>query len=450
MNHQNDPAVILQKVKVGQISKREAIKILESILSESESETKRIEAIELIGALSLNTNHVYNLLEKSMISDESPLVRVESAKVLLDYFSDRDFSPILWAIENENSVLFYKHLLDFLEQNSQKKLTSVKDQVIHRLIKIYDLSYHDLKFIVDLDYLDAIKFLNQYQDFIDKFEVQSTYKRDLLLQNTALNNKGLSRIDKKINGHIIHLTLHDLNLIPVSINSLPKLENLKIDHCNFKEVNLNNLNLDNLKQLVFTNNQMDELPNWVFNVANNRRNIKKFIKNGVAVSQAGILALLEILIGQSLKPIENYEQSHLKSAHFYKIDKIGRVLGIFITDLPSKMGIFPNKICNLKYLEELHLVSQQIMQIPDCLYKLKKLKILNLSNNQITSIPENVEFMQNLEYIDLHVDEKENKSFQVPDSIKKLHNLKMLDLRGKNTQNIPESIKNLDHVRIDQ
>ena len=450
MNHPIDPATILQKVKGGQVSKSEAIKILETILGESESEIKRIEAIQSIGTLSLNTNYVYKLLEKSMISDESPLVRVESAKILLDFFSDRDLSPISWAIENENSILFFKHLLDFFEYNSLKKLILVKNQVINKLSKIYDLAFDDLKFIIDLDYLDSIKFLEQYQDFIKKFEVQSSYQRDLLLQNTTLNNKGLSRINRKINGHIIDLTLYDLNLIPPSINLLPKLEKLKIDHCNFKGVNLNKLNLDDLKQLVFSNNQMDDIPNWVWNVANNKRQLRKFIKNGVIVSQAGILALLEILIDHSLKPIKKFEHPPLKSAYFYKMDEIGRVLGIFIANIPSRMGILPNQICNLKHLEELHLANQQIMIVPDCLIKLKRLKILNLSNNHISSIPENVEFMQNLEYIDLHVDENEKESFLVPNSIKNLPKLKVLDLRGKNTKNLPESIKDLDFVKIDQ
>ncbi len=448
MKHLIEPATILQKVKVGQLSKNEAIKILESILGESESEIKRQEAIQSIGALSLNTNYVYKLLEKSMISDESPLVRVESAKNLLNSFSDRDLSPILWAIENENSILFYKHLLDFIEQNLQGHLTPVKNQVINKLTKTYDLAYNDMKFIVDLDYLDAIKFLNQYQDFIDKFDVDPEYQRDLLQQNTALNNKGLSRIDKKIDGHIIHLTLHDLNLIPISINLLLKLEKLIIDHCNFKGVKLDNIKLDNLKQLVFTNNQIDDLPDWVFIVANKRRNVKKFIERGVNASQAGTLALMEILIGQSLRVINKFEQPNLRSACYYTLDEMGRVLGIFIANLPSKMGIFPDQICNLKSLEELHLVGQEFIEIPDCLIKLKNLKILNLSNNQITSIPENIELMQNLEYMDLHVDVNDIQSFYVPDSIKKLSKLKILDLRGKNSQNIPESIKSLDFMKL--
>lgn len=449
MNQTIDTAVIIQKVKDGQISKNEALKIFESILNESENEMERKEAITSIGSLALNTNSVYKLLEKSMISDEYPLVRVEAAKVLLSSFNDLNLTPIMWAIENENSVLFFKHLLDFFELNPQKELTHIQSQVINKLTNVYNLEYSDLRFIIDLDYLEAIKFLNQYQEFINKFDVQQAYQRDLLLQNTSLNNKGLSRIDKKINGHIVHLTLHDLDLIPSSINIVPKLEKVKIDHCNFKGVDLNNLRLDSIKQLIFSNNQMDKLPNWVWRVANKKRYIKNFIKNGVMVSQAATLALIEILCEQSLKPIKNFEQPTLKSGHFYKLDEIGRVIGIFIANLPSKMGIVPNQICNLRYLEELHLVNQNIGEVPDCLIKLKKLKILNLSNNHITSIPENLEFMRNLEYIDLHVDEKEKEFLYVPNSIKNLHNLKILDLRGKNTKNLPESIKNLDYVKFD-
>jgi Leucine-rich repeat (LRR) protein len=437
MNPTIDPSTIIQKVKAGQISKSEAIKIFDSILNESESEIERKEAITSIGSMAFNTNSIYKLLEKSMISDESPIVRVEAAKVLLNSYDNLNLTPIIWAIENENSILFFKHLLDFFELNPQLTL---KNQVINKLTKIYNLAYNDLRFIIDLDYLETIKFLNQYQDFINKFEVQQAYQRDLLLQNTSLNNKGLSRIDKTVDGHIIHLTLHDLELIPSSINLLPKLEKLKIDHCNFKGVNLNNLSLDGLKQLTFSNNQMDKVPKWVWIVANKKRHVKNFIKNGVVVSQAATLALLEILCEKSLNPIKRFEQPLLNSAHFYKLDEIGRVIGIFIANLPSKIGIFPNQICNLRYLEELHLVNQNIGELPDGLIKLKKLKILNLSNNHITSLPENFEFMRNLEYIDLHVDEKEKEIFQIPDSLKNLHNLKILDLRGKVTKILPDSM----------
>ena len=154
MNLPIDPATILQKVKVGQLSKSEALKILESILTESESDIKRTKAIQSIGALSFYTNTVYKLLEKSMISDESSLVRVESAKIILDSFSDRDFSPILWAIENENSIVFFKLLLDFFELNSLKKLTLIKNQVINKLTKIYDLlSFFKYIFVVLLHLL---------------------------------------------------------------------------------------------------------------------------------------------------------------------------------------------------------------------------------------------------------------------------------------------------------
>ena len=270
-----DPSKICKMVEDGQLTKNDALKILETIISESENDDKRIEAIQAIGSLSLIKGYVYKILEKCMISDESPLARVESTKVILKLFGAQDFTPILWAIQNENSVFFFKHLLDFLELNPQPNLLHIKNQVIEKLTKIYDLAYNDLKFMIDLDYLEALKFLNQYHEFTNKFEVKKDYQRDLFLQNTTLNNKGLSRINKIIDRHIVDLALHDLESIPNSINRLPKLEILKIDHCNFKGKNLDNLKLNHLKKLTFTNNQIDELPDWIRKKATNIDNKNK-------------------------------------------------------------------------------------------------------------------------------------------------------------------------------
>lgn len=407
MKESIDPDKIHQMVNDDQITKDEALRILESIISESESDNKRIKAIRAIGTLSLLTNHSYKLLEKSMISDESPLMRIESLKIILKYYGASSLTPILWAIENEKSVFFFKHLLDFLESNPQNNLTHIRNQVIDKLTKVYDLAYNDLKFMIDLDYLDAIKFLNQYQAFINKFEVKNDYQRALLSQNTSLDNKGLSRINKKTEGHIVDLVLHDLESIPSSIDFLPKLEFLKIDHCNFKGKDLNNLKLNHLKNLIFSNNQMDELPNWVWNIAKSMNNTNKFIKNAVHTSQVGVLSLLEILTNKTLKPIKIFEKKSQKMAHYYKLDGNGNIIGIFLSNLPSKMGIIPNQLCNLEYLEELHLVNQNIEKIPACLARLRKLRILNLANNNILPVPEIIDTFQNLECLDLHVDEQE-------------------------------------------
>ncbi|MHA1671220.1 MAG: hypothetical protein ACTSV5_11695 [Promethearchaeota archaeon] len=431
----------------GLFTKEESLNLLESIISESENNDIRIRAIEAIGQLNIITSKSYELLEKSLISDESPLVRVSAAQILMQKFSIKEKNPLLWAIETETSVLFFKPLLDLFEAGIQPSLNDLKDNAIKKLTQIYNLKYPDMKFIIDVDYLDAHKFLSELDEFKKKFDIQDDYRLELIKENTSICNKGLSRVNASSNGHITKLTLKELNSVPLSINSLPKLNSLIINHCTLKNKLINELNNPNINQLTFTNNIVDKLPDWIWKIANNKNNFYKFIKKGVRFSEAPILALIEILSGITLDLIQKFEKPRLKKACYYKIDALGNVVGIYIANVLIKIGLIPHQLCDLKRLEELHLIRQKITQIPKCIMKLNNLKILNLSFNQIGSIPKNIELLNNLEYFDLRSDSN-NVIKMIPQSISQLINLKVLDLSGNIIENLPERLKGFKPLKL--
>ena len=348
----------------GLITKEESINLLESIISESEDTDERISAIEAVGHLNLINSKSYELLEKCLISDESPLVRVSAAQILMQNFSNLEKNPLLWAIENENSVLFFKPLLDLFETDTQLSLNDLKDKAIKKLTQIYNLQYPDMKFIIDVDFLEAHKFLSELDEFTEKFGIKEDYRLELINENTRISNKGLSRVNASSNGHITKLILKELNHIPLSINSLPNLKSLTIDHCTLKTKLIHELNFPNISQLTFTNNIVDKLPDWVWKIANIKNTFNKFIKKGVVLSEAPILALIEILSGMALDIIKKFEKPHLKKAYCYKIDELGHVLGLYITNEKIKIGLIPYQLCNLKKLEELHLIRQNFTHIP--------------------------------------------------------------------------------------
>ena len=424
----------------GLMTKEESINLLESIISESEDTNERISAIEAVGHLNLITSKSYELLEKSLISDESPLVRVSAAQILMQKFSKVERNPLLWAIENENSVLFFKPLLDLFEANTQSSLNDLKDKAIIKLTQIYNLQYPDMKFIIDVDYLEAHKFLSELHKFIKIFGIKEEYRLELIKENTSINNKGLARVNASFNGHITKLTLKELDHIPLSINSLPKLNSLTIDHCTLKNKLIHDLNLPNINQLTFTNNKVDNLPEWVWKIASNKTSLNKFIKNGVVPSEASILALIEILSGMVLDLNKKFEKPRLKKAYYFKINELGHIIGLYIVNDMIKIGFIPHQLCDLNYLEELHLVRQNIIQIPKCIIRLNNLKILNLSFNKIEIIPENIEFLTKLEYFDLRSDNN-NVIKILPQSINQLTNLKVFNLSGNIIENLPEGLK---------
>ena len=431
----------------GLITKVETINLLEIIISESDDNDKRIGAIEAIGHLNLITTKSYELLEKSLITDESPLVRVSAAQILMQKFSNLKRNPLLWTIENEVSVLFFKPLLDLFETDTQLSLNDLKDKAIKKLTQIYNLQYADMKFIIDVDFLEAHKFLSELDEFTKKFGIKEDYRLELIKENTSISNKGLSRVNASSNGHITKLILKELNHIPLSINSLPNLKTLTIDHCTLKTKLIHELNFLNISQLTFTNNIVDKLPDWVWKIANIKNTFNQFIKNGVVLSEAPILALIEILSGMALDIIKKIEKPHLKKAYCYKIDELGHVIGLYITNDLIKIGLIPYQLCNLKSLEELHLVRQNITHIPKCIKRLNNLKILNLSFNKIELIPENIEFLTNLEHFDLRSDNN-NVIKILPQSIRQLSNLKVFNLSGNIVENLPEGLKGFKPLKL--
>ncbi|MHA1197328.1 MAG: hypothetical protein ACTSSM_14685 [Promethearchaeota archaeon] len=72
---------------------------------------------------------------------------------------------------------------------------------------------------------------------------------------------------------------------------------------------------------------------------------------------------------------------------FFSINSIGNITGISINHVDSpKIGIIPIQICQLKKLETLFLINQNIINIPECLLKMNSLKLLNLSVNKIKDL----------------------------------------------------------------
>jgi len=289
--------------------------------------------------------------------------------------------------------------------------------------------------------------LSKLHEFIKKFGINEDYKLALIKENTSISNKGLARVNSSFNGHITKLTLKELDHIPLSINSLPNLNSLTIDHCVLKNELIHLLNFPNVNQLTFTNNIIDNLPDWVWKIANNKNYLDKFINIGVALTEAPKLALIEILSGISLDLIMKDEKPRLKIAYCYKIDEVGHIIGLYIANDMIKIGLIPHQICDLKYLGELYLIRQDITQIPKCVNKLTNLKILNLSFNQIEIIPEDIVFLKNLEYFNLQNDGN-NVIKIIPKSITLLCNLKAFNLSGNIIENVPESLKSFKPLKL--
>ena len=402
MSNQLTPEKIYSRVLNKELEKKEALKLFESIIHNSDNEEVRCTALNFIGKIALDNKKTFDIIEISLISDESPLVRFEAAKILIQTFPKREKSPLLWAIKNESSIYFFKELIDLLEIYDNSRFKEIREVVLNKIKQQYNLNSNDSKFVLDVDYLDYMKFRTEFYNFLSKFELSNEAEQTLIKENTEIGYKGLGRVKSSKNGSILELSLIDLIEIPASICKLSKLESLEISYCKLKRFPDNCPNLLLLKKLVLNNNQLDRLPRWVKKFADQNIYTQKYIVKGVERSEVHILSIFEILTGQICIKMQRDENNSPDGAVGFKINNLGHIVKIMYLSTEPRIGVFPEEICNLEFLEELTLIDQDIHIIPETIGRLKKLKVLNLSHNKINIIPESIKKLKNLEFFYLN------------------------------------------------
>jgi len=439
---------LYNNVKEKKISKIEASKILESLINDSDNEYVRTRAIDIIRDLSIRNEKVFKLLEKSIISDESPLVRYAAASTLILNFNETAKEPLIWAIQNEKSIYFFKKILDLLESEVSLQMEKIYLMVIEKLKRLYKLNYKDLKFILDIDFQEYLRFKKEFNDFLEKFNIAEKHKNNLLRENTEIGYKGLGRVKASKEGFITELSLADLDVIPESIHLLPKLTRLEITRCKLKEIPNKPPDLSNLKYFKFNNNELEKIPEWVNEIAHKERFNQRYKEEGVNSFEVPALTLLGFLTGKDMIKISSFEEIPQKYGQYYNVNKEGYITGILI-EYPEypRIGIFPVLLCSLKYLEELYLVNQNIKKIPQCIGDLKLLKILDLRFNKVKIIPDSIQDLKNLEYFNLQNTEGENQINYIPKSINNLEKLKVFDLRGNVINKFPKSLEKFKVIK---
>ena len=100
MSNQLTPEKIYSKVLSKEIEKKDAVKLFESLIHNSDNEEVRCVALKFIGKIALDDKKTFDVIENCLISDESPLVRFEAAKTLIQSFPKREYQPLLRIIRS--------------------------------------------------------------------------------------------------------------------------------------------------------------------------------------------------------------------------------------------------------------------------------------------------------------------------------------------------------------
>ena len=257
------PESIYSKYVDKKIGTKHALNLFESIINKSDDEETRVKVLEYIGKLTVDDELAFSIIENCLISDESPIVKFSAAKTLIHYFAEREIKPLIWAIDNENSIYFLKNLINLLETQDYPQLEQIRKKIYKKITTKYKLNPSDSKFILDIEYLDFMKFRADFNNFLEKFELSDEDKQTLHKENSEIGNKGLGRVKKAEGGFIISLVLTDLNEIPSSICNLRNLQELEISNCKIEKYPEKCPNLLSLKRIKFKNNTIDKVPNWI-------------------------------------------------------------------------------------------------------------------------------------------------------------------------------------------
>ena len=389
----------------------EANGLIISLIESSDNFDYRVKCMIEFGKIIIKNEENFKILENYLISDENPLMRSVTAKIMLSQFPKICINPLKWVIQNDKSIYVLKTLLDLLELSTTQTFESLKKALLDRLTDIYEVNPKEAHFLLEIE-----------GDLTPDFEIGffKPLKKDKHIISLDFAGRKLEKLPPSIGflSHLEHLNLWDNNLttLPDSIENLSALKFLYLDWNKFKNIpNIQWNRLTALEKLSYTNNYLIKQVPKSFLKLIKQNFINKYKYDGILPDEAPILGFLEVLIGMKLNKIQKKEKNPKLYACDYKLNTNGNIIGIYLHGYHSfQISYIPEELCLLTNLEELVLRDQNITIIPAAMKNLGALKRLDLIRNKIEIIPESIRELKSLEFLDLG----ENKIKEIPEFIK--------------------------------
>lgn len=225
---------------------------------------------------------------------------------------------------------------------------------------------------------------------------------------------------------------YNFNYIPDQISRFKNVNSIIVSSDQFVKFSDEVGKLSNLRSLQIGSYTIDEIDKSIKNLKNlkelcisNDKNLKYFED--------------EIKGYNTIKPQNEIQQIIFKEGEFEKLEELSikirfqtiNYVKIKNSDRFKAHPVFhylkniPDEICNLKKLEKIKIVDQEIQIIPKDIGNLTNLKFLDLSNNNILCLPNSIGNLTVLKELFL-----KNHNFQhINENISNLKNLKILDLQ---------------------
>ena len=106
------PETIYAGVKSKEISKNFAVDQLISLIEGSNSSETRSESISILNKLNISESRIFRLIENSLLSDESPIVRTSAVNLIGCQFLKEGIDTLTWVVLHDKSPLVIKAIFD--------------------------------------------------------------------------------------------------------------------------------------------------------------------------------------------------------------------------------------------------------------------------------------------------------------------------------------------------
>ena len=284
------PDKIYSNVENGKFSKAIAAELLISLIEGSDNPTIRAESINISEKLKIHDQKIFKILENSLLSDESPLVRKSAANFIGQFFLKKGSNTLIWVIQHDKSPLVIKVISDLNSKLNSARYKSLSKEINMYLAEIalsVGIVQNEAKFILDLEALFAQN-ETDYELELKSYEFYKKLKDNKLGESwLTIRNKRIESLSfnyynwkylKEIPSMFSSISeLHDpmvyLNFlgklalksseilkIPDSIARLTNLKQLNLSRNNIKVFPKSILSLVHLKFLDISHNKITDIP----------------------------------------------------------------------------------------------------------------------------------------------------------------------------------------------
>ena len=125
------PEKIQKDVSTGDLGKENAVELLLSLIEGSDNIQIRVESINALEKINLQSERIFKILENYLISDENAVVRASVAKYIINNFSEDGLSALKWVIQHERSPLVLKTFYDSIEKFENPHLKHIKKDLLN-------------------------------------------------------------------------------------------------------------------------------------------------------------------------------------------------------------------------------------------------------------------------------------------------------------------------------